>query len=65
MRNLLSELQEKHPYIITHGAYKTQVEKRQRSVLDAFDRMLANRRFTECLSQRLVTCNASNFSAGN
>ncbi|MBK6512051.1 MAG: SDR family NAD(P)-dependent oxidoreductase [Haliea sp.] len=42
VRNLLSELQEKHPYIITHGAYKTQVEKRQRSVLDAFDRMLAN-----------------------
>jgi NAD(P)-dependent dehydrogenase (short-subunit alcohol dehydrogenase family) len=42
VRNLLNELQEKQPYIITHGAYKAQVEKRQRNVLDAFDRMLAN-----------------------
>ena len=35
-------IREKQPYIITHGAYKAQVERRQRSVLDAFDRMLAN-----------------------
>jgi NAD(P)-dependent dehydrogenase (short-subunit alcohol dehydrogenase family) len=42
VRNLLGELRDKQPYIITHGAYKAQVETQQRKVLDAFDRMLAN-----------------------
>jgi NAD(P)-dependent dehydrogenase (short-subunit alcohol dehydrogenase family) len=42
VRNLLRELREKQPYIITHGTYKAQVEAQQRQVLDAFDRMLAN-----------------------
>jgi NAD(P)-dependent dehydrogenase (short-subunit alcohol dehydrogenase family) len=42
VRNLLSELREKQAYIITHGAYKSQVESQQREVLDAFERMLAN-----------------------
>ncbi len=42
VRNLLAELRAKQPYIITHGAYKAQVEARQRKVLDAFDRMLTN-----------------------
>jgi len=42
VRNLLADLRAKAPYIITHGAYKNQVEAQQRSVLDAFDRMLAN-----------------------
>jgi NAD(P)-dependent dehydrogenase (short-subunit alcohol dehydrogenase family) len=42
VRNLLAELRLRQPYIITHGDYKTQVEKQQRTVLDAFDRMLAN-----------------------
>lgn len=42
VRNLLMELRAKQPYIITHGDYKAQVEKQQRTVLVAFDRMLAN-----------------------
>jgi NAD(P)-dependent dehydrogenase (short-subunit alcohol dehydrogenase family) len=42
VRNLLAELRAKRPYIITHGDYKAQVEARQRVVLAAFDRMLAN-----------------------
>lgn len=42
VRNLLAELRLRQPYIITHGDYRAQVEKQQRSVLDAFDRMLAN-----------------------
>lgn len=42
VRNLLSELRDKQPYIITHGAYKSQVEAQQRTILDAFDRMLTN-----------------------
>ncbi len=42
VRNLLGELRAKQPYIITHGEYKAQVEAWQRTVLAAFDRMLAN-----------------------
>lgn len=42
VRNLLAELRAKSPYIITHGDYKAQVEAQQRTVLAAFDRMLAN-----------------------
>lgn len=42
VRNLLSELRGKHAYVISHGAYKAQVEARQKDVLEAFDRMLAN-----------------------
>ena len=42
VRNLLADLRTKQPYIITHGEYKAQVETRQRTVLDAFDRMIAN-----------------------
>ena len=41
VRNLLAELHNKSPYIITHGGYKAQVEAQQHTVLDAFDRMLA------------------------
>jgi len=41
VRNLLDELRDKRPYIITHGSYKAQVEAQQREVLHAFDRMLA------------------------
>jgi len=41
VRNLLDELRNKRPYIITHGSYKAQVEAQQREVLAAFDRMLA------------------------
>jgi NAD(P)-dependent dehydrogenase (short-subunit alcohol dehydrogenase family) len=40
VRNLLEDLGDKQPYIITHGAYKAQVEARHRAELDAFDRML-------------------------
>jgi hypothetical protein len=42
VRNLLAELEARQPYIITHGAYKMQVETQQRTVLAAFDRMLAS-----------------------
>lgn len=41
VRNLLADLRENAPYIITHGAYKAQVEAQQRTVIAAFDRMLA------------------------
>ena len=40
-RNLLSELRDKRPYVISHGSYRSQIEARQREVLDSFDRMLA------------------------
>jgi NAD(P)-dependent dehydrogenase (short-subunit alcohol dehydrogenase family) len=43
VRNLLAELRDKRPYVISHGAYRTQIETRQRQVLEAFDRMDANR----------------------
>lgn len=42
IRNLLTDLREKEPYLITHGKYRDQVEARQRAVLRAFDRMEAN-----------------------
>ncbi len=42
VRNLLTELRDRQPYIITHGNYRKQVEAQQRAVLDAFDRMAAN-----------------------
>lgn len=42
VRNLLAELREHRPYIITHGSYQPQVEAQQREVLAAFERMLAN-----------------------
>lgn len=42
VRNLLAELDAGVPYIITHGAYRDQVEARQREVLAAFDRMEAS-----------------------
>ena len=41
VRNLLDELEAGHPYIITHGNYRHQVEAQQHKVLDAFVRMLA------------------------
>jgi NAD(P)-dependent dehydrogenase (short-subunit alcohol dehydrogenase family) len=41
-RNLLAELRDKRPYVISHGSYRSQIEARQREVLDSFDRMLAN-----------------------
>lgn len=42
VRNLLGELADKRAYVISHGAYKPQVEARQKDVLDSFDRMLVN-----------------------
>jgi len=42
VRNLLADLRDQHPYIITHGGYREQIVERQRLVLDAFDRMEAN-----------------------
>jgi NAD(P)-dependent dehydrogenase (short-subunit alcohol dehydrogenase family) len=39
VRNLLADLRERHPYIITHGGYRDQIEQRHRLVMDAFDRM--------------------------
>lgn len=42
IRNLLRELREREPYIITHGDYRSQIELQQRAVLRAFDRMAAN-----------------------
>ena len=42
VRNLLTELGDKRPYVISHGAYRTQIETRQQEVLASFDRMLAN-----------------------
>ena len=39
VRNLLADLRGRHPYIITHGTYREQVEARHRLVMDAFDRM--------------------------
>jgi NAD(P)-dependent dehydrogenase (short-subunit alcohol dehydrogenase family) len=41
VRNLLTELDRKSAYIITHGTYRHQVEAQQREVLAAFDRMAA------------------------
>lgn len=43
IRNLLDDLRDGVPYIITHGSYRHQVEAQQRKVLDAFDRMENNR----------------------
>ena len=42
VRNLLTELDRKSAYIITHGTYRHQVEAQQREVLAAFDRMAAH-----------------------
>jgi len=41
VRNLLADLRDKRPYVISHGAYRTQIETRQGEVLASFDRMLA------------------------
>lgn len=41
VRNLLADLRERHPYIITHGGYREQIEARHRLVMDAFERMEA------------------------
>lgn len=41
IRNLIDDLDAGHPYIVTHGTYRPQVEARQRAMLDAFDRMAA------------------------
>jgi NAD(P)-dependent dehydrogenase (short-subunit alcohol dehydrogenase family) len=42
VRNLLGELRDKRAFVISHGAYKSQVEARQKEVLESFDRMLTN-----------------------
>ncbi|MFT3965616.1 MAG: SDR family oxidoreductase [Sphingobium sp.] len=42
VRNLLDELDAGHPYIITHGNYRHQVEAQQREMLAAFDAMAAH-----------------------
>jgi NAD(P)-dependent dehydrogenase (short-subunit alcohol dehydrogenase family) len=42
VRNLLTELRDNRPYVISHGDYKGVVEARQHEVLAAFDRMLAS-----------------------
>jgi NAD(P)-dependent dehydrogenase (short-subunit alcohol dehydrogenase family) len=39
VRNLLADLRADEPYIITHGAYRPQVEERFARILDAFRRM--------------------------
>jgi NAD(P)-dependent dehydrogenase (short-subunit alcohol dehydrogenase family) len=41
VRNLLADLRDRHPYIITHGGYRDQIEQRHRLVMEAFDRMEA------------------------
>jgi NAD(P)-dependent dehydrogenase (short-subunit alcohol dehydrogenase family) len=41
VRNLLADLRDRRAYVISHGAYKPQVEARQKAVLESFDRMLA------------------------
>lgn len=41
VRNLLTELRDKRPYVISHGSYRTQIEVRQCEVLASFDRMQA------------------------
>lgn len=41
IRHLLEELRDRHPYLITHGNYRHQVEVQQQAVLAAFDRMEA------------------------
>jgi NAD(P)-dependent dehydrogenase (short-subunit alcohol dehydrogenase family) len=41
IRNLLADLREREPYIISHGDYRAQVEQHQRAILHAFDRMEA------------------------
>ena len=41
VRNLLPDLRDRHPYIITHGGYREQIAARQQLFLDAFDRMEA------------------------
>jgi NAD(P)-dependent dehydrogenase (short-subunit alcohol dehydrogenase family) len=40
IRNLLADLQNDEPYLITHGSYRPQLEERFASILDAFDRTL-------------------------
>jgi NAD(P)-dependent dehydrogenase (short-subunit alcohol dehydrogenase family) len=41
IRNLLADLREHEPYIISHGDYRAQVEQHQRAILRAFERMEA------------------------
>lgn len=41
VRNLLADLAGNEPYIITHGAYRDELVRRQQAVVDAFDRMAA------------------------
>jgi NAD(P)-dependent dehydrogenase (short-subunit alcohol dehydrogenase family) len=41
-RNLLDNLDQGHPYIITHGSYLPQVEAQQQKILAAFAHMAAN-----------------------
>jgi NAD(P)-dependent dehydrogenase (short-subunit alcohol dehydrogenase family) len=42
VRNLVADLRNDEPYIITHGEYRPQVEERFARVLEAFRRMEAN-----------------------
>jgi short-subunit dehydrogenase len=42
IRNLLDCLDAGHPYIITHGNYRHQVEAQQQKILAAFDHMATN-----------------------
>ena len=39
VRNLVADLQANEPYVITHGAYRPQVEARFARIIDAFRRM--------------------------
>jgi NAD(P)-dependent dehydrogenase (short-subunit alcohol dehydrogenase family) len=41
IRNLLADLRDREPYIISHGEYRAQVEEHQRAILHAFDRLEA------------------------
>jgi NAD(P)-dependent dehydrogenase (short-subunit alcohol dehydrogenase family) len=42
VRNLLAELRDNRPYVISHGNYRHVVERRQAEVLASIDRMLAS-----------------------
>lgn len=44
VRNLLTDLRDNRPHVISHGDYRSLVEARQREVLASIDRMLASDR---------------------
>jgi NAD(P)-dependent dehydrogenase (short-subunit alcohol dehydrogenase family) len=42
IRNLLKDLHDQQPYIITHGEYRSEIVARNQALLDAYDRMLSS-----------------------